>query len=396
MKEIYSIGSRETSPTVILSVLLKHNISHLYDLRKSDDTKCASKYLENLFTHVKNLTYQRIPKLAFSNEDLCPEFEEDEFQDTSAIEKLCGTIARQFEIQLLSEENTIEWLNELLQKNDLLNIVLTGNAIKTIPQKIQKLVKKTEKHQKKPYDRLTRIEQITIERLNRLLLEELCEGYVPKMGQKKWDPFQKTDKEWDPSCYLERIGEVGIKLAKNLIDEVPAPCFLSSEKLSEVNFSVRKVLIDKAIEGNKEHYTVEHLNGKAFYKELIKGLPIYKGKVYDLRNAFHKINRDHFAERFKPDDIIMTWEKRGSSLGFYRYPDYIGIAHFLDKNFIPEAVIDAVMYHELLHLQRSHEGLPWGHTQEFYFDEALFKKYAEMFGLNVKMAMYAVKKGMKE
>src|SRR3990172_9241879 len=67
MKTIYSIGTNNSTPLVLLSVLLQHNVSHLYDIRRNNYSvfsRCRGKILEGLFSRVKKIEYRWVPELA--------------------------------------------------------------------------------------------------------------------------------------------------------------------------------------------------------------------------------------------------------------------------------------------------------------------------------------------
>jgi hypothetical protein len=284
MKAIYTIGTNGSTPTVLLSALLKHKIGHVYDIRRYPNTvfaKCRGTILNNTLSKTGAIGYSLHPELAPSR---------------------------------------------------------------------------------------------------KLLKEEKVHGSTP-------------DK------YLADIGENALENAKRLIDDVTSPCFLSAKNISEINICYRKALIDKVIDSNSsESFKVEHVDGRKFFAESIKDMSLHEGKQYNILDVFHKVNKVYYESRYYAEDIIFAWEEMPGCkvLGYFRYPDLICLNPVLDQNNIPEPVVEAVVYHEMIHLQRAHDGLPFGHSTEFYFEEALFKQYAEMFNFDFTDVWESFNKGEKQ
>lgn len=106
-----------------------------------------------------------------------------------------------------------------------------------------------------------------------------------------------------------------------------------------------------------------------------------KGTHYNLETLFDKINREYFSnELIKPR---LTWSQMQTYRKFGHYEparDRIVISLTLDETFIPQYVIEFVLYHEMLH---KYYGEKWVngrrlvHTSEFRTSESKFKYYNE-------------------
>ncbi|HXO22504.1 MAG TPA: hypothetical protein VOA87_21495 [Thermoanaerobaculia bacterium] len=115
-----------------------------------------------------------------------------------------------------------------------------------------------------------------------------------------------------------------------------------------------------------------------------------EGVTFDLRELRDEINRRHFEGRLA---VAITWGKAGGSpahrcrgrrarsttvqLGSYSYEDkLIRVHRLLDQPRVPRYVVEAVVYHELLHAAIPPEirnGRRHVHTPEFRRRERLFR-----------------------
>jgi hypothetical protein len=113
------------------------------------------------------------------------------------------------------------------------------------------------------------------------------------------------------------------------------------------------------------------------------------GATLDLRVLRDELNRDFFGGRLKVD---ITWGKGGGTvshrcrgrrarkstiqLGSYSYEDnLIRVHRALDQGRVPRYVVEAVVYHELLHAALPpvfHQGRRYVHTPEFRRRERLY------------------------
>lgn len=111
-----------------------------------------------------------------------------------------------------------------------------------------------------------------------------------------------------------------------------------------------------------------------------------EGDVYDLREIRDELNREYFGGRLK---VGITWgkaaangrcarrtAKRTIQLGSYSYEDkLIRLHRLLDNPRVPRYVVEAVVYHELLHAALPpvvKNGRRHVHTPEFHRRERLF------------------------
>jgi SprT-like family len=115
------------------------------------------------------------------------------------------------------------------------------------------------------------------------------------------------------------------------------------------------------------------------------------GEVYDLRELRDEINRQYFGGKLK---VEITWGKAATGsaakcrrrrayrstlqLGSYSYEDNLVRMHrVLDQPRVPRYVVEAVVYHELLHAAIPPEmrhGRRYVHTEEFRRRERLFRQ----------------------
>jgi len=114
-----------------------------------------------------------------------------------------------------------------------------------------------------------------------------------------------------------------------------------------------------------------------------------RGATLDLRLLRNQLNRDFFGGRLEVD---ITWGKAGGTvshrcrgrrarkstiqLGSYSYEDnLIRVHRALDQGRVPQYVVEAVVYHELLHAALPpvfHNGRRYVHTPEFRHRERLY------------------------
>jgi hypothetical protein len=143
----------------------------------------------------------------------------------------------------------------------------------------------------------------------------------------------------------------------------------------------------EALRHLREHFSRHR--GKISRKELrLKLEPV--GETCDLRQVADTLNQTYFGGRLKVD---ITWGKasigpahrchRGGTatiqLGSYSYDDrLVRIHRVLDRPDVPGYVVEAVVYHELLHAAMPpvvQEGRRLYHTPEFRRRERLFAAF---------------------
>ena len=111
-----------------------------------------------------------------------------------------------------------------------------------------------------------------------------------------------------------------------------------------------------------------------------KHLTSEQGQVFDLRQIFHKLNRQYFSERI--DNLRLSWSRRRGRrvLGHYD-PAHrtIVINQRLDHALVPKLVLEYVLYHEMLHAflgDRCRSGRRSVHDRNFCEAEKRFHHYA--------------------
>ena len=217
----------------------------------------------------------------------------------------------------------------------------------------------------------------------------LAYSHIPKMP-----PSQKTKQAgMIADDYLRQMGSAKFNTLRDLLNNAAVPCLLSSEGIWRVKTSHRKILADHMVANYFPDCEVVHLDGRKVSAKALSGLHLYNGSTYNLKDVFHKVNAEYFNTRYNEQDIAFAWEHmlipRGI-LGYYYYPAFIALNSILDHSRIPMTIIEAIMYHEMLHLQLSHDGLPSGHTVEFYLEDAKFKEYAQKFKFNYANALVEI------
>ena len=106
-----------------------------------------------------------------------------------------------------------------------------------------------------------------------------------------------------------------------------------------------------------------------------------RGTTHDLGEAFDRVNGQYFAGAMARPRL--TWSKAmtGWKFGHYDYVrDTVMISRTLDQPGVPQAAVDFVMYHELLHKKhgiRWSRGRRYVHTAEFTREEKRFHGHAD-------------------
>lgn len=110
------------------------------------------------------------------------------------------------------------------------------------------------------------------------------------------------------------------------------------------------------------------------------GEPNARGQHYDLGQVFERVNAAYFGGRLERPRL--TWNRvlTHSKLGHYQpATDTVMISITLDQAYVPPALIDFVMYHELLHKDLGIavvNGRRYAHTPAFRERERQFRGYA--------------------
>jgi hypothetical protein len=104
-----------------------------------------------------------------------------DFEGTYNIEKLCSAIKADIRLSLKAQENTVEWLNELLKVPDLYEKLHRKIQRTRLPEEIKTLLEETRDFRYKKFSELNSDKQKAIKKLNRLLLEHLYPKITPKI-----------------------------------------------------------------------------------------------------------------------------------------------------------------------------------------------------------------------
>lgn len=130
------------------------------------------------------------------------DFTLDEFKEQNKdIRRLCQTIKDEgYEFTAIkTPENTVDWLNEILQLPDLFDKVVDRKPNLALTDEITKLKDQTEKNRKRVFKDLKLAEQNAIRKLNRLLIELTYPLETPKgtviddtVEEKGWNLFDPT------------------------------------------------------------------------------------------------------------------------------------------------------------------------------------------------------------
>ncbi|MBU7042490.1 MAG: M48 family peptidase [Theionarchaea archaeon] len=111
-------------------------------------------------------------------------------------------------------------------------------------------------------------------------------------------------------------------------------------------------------------------------------VPIISGKHHNLHDSFRRVNTTYFNSIMEKP--LLTWSSRKAKRTLGKYDpqrDAVIISRMLDSPVIPEAFLDFIMYHELLH--KKHGIVCNGarhkiHTRAFKKDEQKFAEYEKM------------------
>jgi hypothetical protein len=74
------------------------------------------------------------------------------------------------------------------------------------------------------------------------------------------------------------------------------------------------------------------------------------GKVHQLEESFHRVNRDYFQGKMTQPQLVWNRQQTHRKFGHYQWDtDTVMVSSSLDRIRVAEWVIDYVVYHELLH-----------------------------------------------
>jgi len=113
--------------------------------------------------------------------------------------------------------------------------------------------------------------------------------------------------------------------------------------------------------------------------EVSDGQP--EGRVFDLRDVFDTVNREHFGGEMPSPRLRWGTRMTFRKFGHYCFQkEEVMLSASLDSQRVPRFVVEFVMYHELLHRKHGHRSAGsrrMYHTREFRADEKRFPRYAE-------------------
>ena len=106
------------------------------------------------------------------------------FKDkTSAVEKLCKAIEKDKYDILKTNNNTVDWLNELLKVPNFYDVLCSKKPDRCFSKDVTELAGKTDYYRDIKFKDLTKDEKSTIKKLNRLLLEETYPQETPNVRE---------------------------------------------------------------------------------------------------------------------------------------------------------------------------------------------------------------------
>ena len=142
-----------------------------FDLRRADQYVMHA--LETVRENITSLTVQ----YKYGSDFYADEFVEQK----KDVNQLCGTIKKEgFELGTIkAPENTIAWLNEILQLPDLYERITLKKSNLTLTGEITEMLEQTEKDRMSLFQDLKIDEQFAIMKLNRLLIELIFPNETP-------------------------------------------------------------------------------------------------------------------------------------------------------------------------------------------------------------------------
>ena len=188
-------------------------------------------------------------------------FKGTEFNDPRySIKPLAEAVAKDnYGVKLKSKPGTLKWLNELLRTPNFYDIWKKHPKSKGIilSNDIKRLIKATAGYRHKPFNKLTRAQQLKIIRLNRLLLEATYPLLCPKSSlfgiaeeDENWLGFEfvaelapgklmivrKVNEKYYAAIYDQKthfwipLNEISAKELADLLDEGTEPLFIQQKK----------------------------------------------------------------------------------------------------------------------------------------------------------------------
>jgi len=136
----------------------------------------------------------------------------------------------------------------------------------------------------------------------------------------------------------------------------------------------------------KAKATIQQMAHLYFTENRMEAEPLSsKGKVYDLKNIYERVKKEHFSPDF---NVSIGWSEsrrqgkfRSITFGTYdRHCNQIRMNPVLDHKEIPLYFVEFIVYHEMLHAIcdpfTDAKGRTWVHTPEFKAKEKLHPFFA--------------------
>lgn len=147
------------------------------------DLKTLDKAGEIKYHKTQDIAVVRVAKVI---KNIGSDFSLQEFENQKKdVQILCKAIKSEgYEFGVIeTSENTVEWLNRILQVPDLYEKLIAKKPNLTLTDEIKKLKEQTETNRKRPFKDLKDDEQKVIKSLNRLMIELAYPQITPKINK---------------------------------------------------------------------------------------------------------------------------------------------------------------------------------------------------------------------
>ncbi len=223
-------------------------------------------------------------------------------------------------------------------------------------------VGKERKRAPDPDSRLQSIARETADKLN------LNEGIIAEFYPFSW---VKLTGRLRGDTYYIRVSHLLKDAPEEVIEAAVSTLIMKRLGRPSIHY---KAIFNNYIKTNEMMRKVEEHRKDNARKEL-RG---EKGRYYDLRDVFNRMNRDYFHGEIR--DITLTWGRRSQRvLGHYDHAKRtIVVSTILDSARVPGYLVEYILYHEMLHHRlRSYyrDGRRVVHSREFKESERRFPKY---------------------
>jgi hypothetical protein len=195
--------------------------------------------------------------------------------------------------------------------------------------------------------------------------------------QVKFLPFSKQRQLFVPRCFDSAPEEI----KNRLIDWALLPCRPGGQKKSIVR--KQRLLLEKQIRDHMESLPNAPRRASRFNPAAFAGNSA--GKIFDLREVFAAVNAAYYNVSLTAH---IRWGKPRSKMSYHMTKtdaagnkvNLITIAGVYDHPEVPRFAIEAIMYHEMLHIAippHKNNGRNVIHGKEFKEREKIFRQYAQ-------------------